>query len=63
MLGNPEAYDHTLRFACRTSQQFRRFAGIPCGIDRGGKQIGRARWVPIEVGSAAFRALWPAVSD
>ncbi len=27
------------RFACRTSQQFRMFVGIPSGPDKGGKQI------------------------
>jgi hypothetical protein len=30
------------------------FAAIPSGIDRGDKQTGRARRVPIEVGSAVF---------
>ena len=39
-------------------------AGSPSWTDKGEKQIGRARRVPIEAGSVAFRgSLWPAVSD
>jgi hypothetical protein len=41
--------------ACRTFRQFRTFVGVPFAPHRGGKQIGRARQVPIEGGSAVFR--------
>jgi hypothetical protein len=38
-------------------------AGTPSWTDRGEKQIGRARRVPIEGGPVAFReSLWPVVS-
>jgi hypothetical protein len=50
-LGNLKARnERTARFACPISRQFRMFADTPCGIDRGEKQIGRARQVLIEVG-------------
>ena len=39
-------------------------ADTPSGIDKGGKQIDRARRVPFEAALAAFReSPWPVVSD
>ena len=43
------------RSARRTFRQFRTLADTPSGIDTGEKQIGRARQVPIGVGSAVYR--------
>jgi hypothetical protein len=55
-LGDLECRDDTsLDLLAKISQQFRTFAGTSSEIDRGERQISRARRVPIEVGSVAFR--------